>query len=174
VIKVSWKINTVLISLEKLPDEWKRSIICPVHKKDDLLECVNYRGISLLNTAYKALSNIICARLLPYTEAEIGSYQYGFRPGKSTTDALFILRQILEKALERKIETLFLFIDFKEAYDSVIRMHPYKAVDELGIPGKLTRMVRVTEENIMQHACADLSRCNIWTETRRCSGLPPF
>jgi sorting nexin-29 len=51
------------------------------------------------------------AHLLPYTEAEIGSYQYGFRPGKSTTDALFILRQILEKVQERKIETHFLFID---------------------------------------------------------------
>jgi sorting nexin-29 len=63
---------------EKLPDVWKRSIICPIHKKGDLLECANYRGISLLNTAYKALSNIIYACLLPYTEAEIGSYQYGF------------------------------------------------------------------------------------------------
>jgi hypothetical protein len=40
---------------------------------------------------------------------------------------------------ERKIETHFLFINFKAAYDSVIRMHLYKVMDELGIPGKLTR-----------------------------------
>jgi hypothetical protein len=57
----------------------------PTHKRGDLLECANYRGISLLNTAYKVLSNIIYAHLLPYTEAKIGSYQYGFQPGKSTT-----------------------------------------------------------------------------------------
>jgi sorting nexin-29 len=131
---------------EKLPDEWKRSIICPIHKKGNLLECANYRGISLLNTTYKALSNIIYAHLLPFTEAEIGSYQYGFRPGKSTTDALFILRQILEKVQERKVETHFLFIDFKVAYDLVIRKHLYKVMDELGISGKLTRMVRATME----------------------------
>jgi sorting nexin-29 len=65
------------------------------------LECANYRGITLLNTACKVLSNIIYARLFPCTEVEIGSYQYGFRPGKSTTDALFILQQILEKVQER-------------------------------------------------------------------------
>jgi sorting nexin-29 len=122
---------------EKLPDEWKKSIICPMHKKGDLLECANYRG----NTAYEALSNIIYARLLPYTEAEIGSYQYGFRPGKPTTDALFILRQIKK---QRKIETHFLLINFKAAYDTVIRMHVYKAMDEPDISGKLTRVVRVT------------------------------
>jgi hypothetical protein len=48
---------------------------------------------------------------------------------------------------ERKIGTHFLFIDFKAAYDLVIRMCLDKAMDELGIPGKLTTMVRATMEN---------------------------
>jgi sorting nexin-29 len=136
------------IWMQKLPDEWKRSIICPIHKNGDLLECANYRGISLLNTAYKALSNIIYAHLLPHTEAEIGSHHYVFQPGKSTTDALLIVRQSLEKAQEKKIETHFLFIDFKAAYDSVIRMQLDKVMDELDIPGKLTRMARNTSSSI--------------------------
>jgi hypothetical protein len=32
---------------EKLPDQWKESIIVPVHKKGDKTDCSNYRGISL-------------------------------------------------------------------------------------------------------------------------------
>jgi hypothetical protein len=33
---------------EELPDQWKESIIVPVHKKGDKTDCNNYRGISLL------------------------------------------------------------------------------------------------------------------------------
>lgn len=38
---------------EEMPKEWKNIVIYPIHKKDDKLECHNYRGISLLSTAYK-------------------------------------------------------------------------------------------------------------------------
>ena len=111
------------------------------------MERAHYRGVSLLNTAYKVPFNIIYARLLPHIEEKIESYQYGFRPGKSTTDALFIIRQILQKVQESKPEIHFLFIDFKAAYDSVIRKQLYKVTNELGIPEKLTTMVRATMEN---------------------------
>jgi len=38
---------------EKMPTEWNVSIICPIHKKGDIMEYSNYRGVSLLNTATK-------------------------------------------------------------------------------------------------------------------------
>jgi hypothetical protein len=40
---------------EEMPDQWKESIIVPVHKKGDKTGCINYLGISLLST----LQNII-------------------------------------------------------------------------------------------------------------------
>jgi hypothetical protein len=48
---------------EELPEEWKESIIVPIYKKDDKTDCSNYRGISLLPTTYKILSNILLSRL---------------------------------------------------------------------------------------------------------------
>jgi hypothetical protein len=36
---------------KELPDQWKESIIVPVHKKGDKTDCNNYCGISLLSTS---------------------------------------------------------------------------------------------------------------------------
>jgi len=53
------KLITSIWKKEELPEEWKESIIVPIHKKGDKADCNNYRGISLLPTTYKILSNIL-------------------------------------------------------------------------------------------------------------------
>ena len=72
------KLITCIWKKEKLPEEWKESIIVPIHKKGDKTDCNNYRGISLLPTTYKMLSNILLSRLTPYAKEIIGDHQCGF------------------------------------------------------------------------------------------------
>jgi len=47
---------------EKLPEEWKETIIVPIHKKGDRDRCENYGGRALRNAAYKILVNIILGK----------------------------------------------------------------------------------------------------------------
>jgi sorting nexin-29 len=101
------------------------------------MECSNYRGVSLLNTAYKMLSNILFTRISPFAKNLIGNYQCGFRKNRSTTNQIFTLRQILEKAKEFGIETHHLFIDFKSAYDTIRREQLYNVMSEFNIPKNL-------------------------------------
>jgi hypothetical protein len=54
--------------MKELTDQWKESIIVPIYKKGDKTDCSNYRGISLLSTSYKMLSNILLSRLSPYVD----------------------------------------------------------------------------------------------------------
>jgi len=91
------KLIIAIWNKEELPEEWKESIIVPIHKKGDKTECNNYRGISLLPNTYTVLSNILLSRLIPYTEEIIGDHQCGFRRNRLTTDHIFRIRQILEK-----------------------------------------------------------------------------
>jgi hypothetical protein len=98
--KVRSEIYKLIISIlnkEELPEEWKESIIVPIYKKGDKTDCNNYRGISLLPTTYKILSNVLLAKLTPYAEEIIGDHQCGFRRNRSTTDHMFCIRQILER-----------------------------------------------------------------------------
>jgi hypothetical protein len=58
--------------------EWKESIIVPIYKKGDKTDYSNYRGISLLSTSYKMLSDILLSRLSPHINKIIGEHQCGF------------------------------------------------------------------------------------------------
>jgi hypothetical protein len=63
---------------EELPDQWKESIIVPVHKKSDKTDSNNYREVLLLSASYEMLSNIHFSRLSPYIDEMTGDHQCGF------------------------------------------------------------------------------------------------
>ena len=70
---------------------------------------------------YKILAKLIYRKYCEICDREIGDYQAGFREGRSTIDQIFILRQTLEKYWEFDIDNWHIFIDFKQAYDSIHR-----------------------------------------------------
>jgi hypothetical protein len=137
------KLIKLIWNKEELPHQWKESIVVPIHKKGDKTDCSNYRGISLLSTSYKILSNILLARLTPYAEEIIGDRQCGFRRNRSTTDQIFYIWQILEKKLEFNGTVQQLFIDFKKAYDSIRREVFYNILIEFGIPRKVVGLINM-------------------------------
>jgi len=100
---------------EKLPEEWKESIIVPIYKKGNKTDCANYRGIPLLPTMYKILSSFLLSVLIPYAEEIIGDHQCGFLCNRSTTDHIFCICQILEKKWEYNEAVHHLFIRLKES-----------------------------------------------------------
>jgi hypothetical protein len=57
---------------EELADQWKASIIVPIYERGDKTDGSYYRGISLLPTSYKSLSNILLSRVSPYVDEIIG------------------------------------------------------------------------------------------------------
>ena len=48
-----------------------------------------------------------------------GDNQFGFRPGKSTTEPIFALRMLQEKYREKNKELHVVFVDLEKAYDRV-------------------------------------------------------
>jgi Reverse transcriptase (RNA-dependent DNA polymerase) len=119
-------------------------LLIPIYKKGKRSDCGNYRGICLLNVSHKILAVILDYRLAIYAEEIIGDYQCGLRTERPTTDKLFIIRQIMEMAWEYNVSIHQLFVDFKQAYDSLFRHVLFNIMQEFGIPSKLIRLTKAT------------------------------
>ena len=128
---------------EVMPVGWSEAIYISLHKKGDRSLCSNYRGLSLLNTGYKVLANVLYGRLLPYYLQVIGQYQSGFIPSKSRIDSIFILRQINEKYREFDKQVWHVFVDFAMAYDSIHRESLWHILRSFKVPEKLIRVLKV-------------------------------
>ena len=104
-VEIEWltKLMNKLLKGEKMPDEWRKSVLIPIYKgKGDSKECGNYRGIKLMSHTMKLWERIMEARLRK--EVVIGDQQFGFMPQRSTTDAIFGLRMLMEKWREGQKE----------------------------------------------------------------------
>ena len=99
---------------ERMPEEWRRKVLIPINKsKDDSQCCGNYRGIKLISHAMKAWEKIIEARLR--NKVEISKQQYGFMPGKGTTDAILAFRMLMEKYRKGQKELHCAFVDLEKS-----------------------------------------------------------
>ena len=70
----------------------------------------------MISHTMKIWERIIDRRLRE--ETSIGEEQFGFMPGRGTTDAIFAARQVIEKHRDMQSKELHLvFIEFEKAYD---------------------------------------------------------
>ena len=107
---------------EQMPMDWEEGIIYPIYSIQKVRSvCSNYRGITLLNVTYKIFTSLLYDRLQKIAERKIGDYQVRFRTNRSTVDHIHTSRQIMEKSHEYNIELNELFIDFRQAFDTVYR-----------------------------------------------------
>ena len=70
-----------------IPDDWRKSILVPVYKrKGDPLVCGSYRVIKLLEQPMKVFEKVLEKRIR--CQVSIDNMQFGFMPGKGTSDAI--------------------------------------------------------------------------------------
>ena len=88
------RLTTLFWREGKVPQQWNSAVITVLHKKGDKTEYRNYRGISPVSHASKVLLKVVARRLSAYCEAKglLPEEQCGFRPNRSTTDLMFVVR----------------------------------------------------------------------------------
>ena len=126
---------------ERLPEDWQTGLLFKLPKKGDLGNCKNWRGIMQLSTTNKVFSKIILNRLGAGIDPQLRNEQAGFRKGKSCSDHIFTLRQILEQSKEWNTTLYATFIDL--AFDSVHSESLRRIPRHYGIPSKTVNIIRM-------------------------------
>ena len=108
--------------------------------------------------------SIKCSGTIPSEYCErvgILPEQSGFRPNRSTTDMMFVIRRLQELTRKKRIPLYVCFIDLTKAYDSVDQTLLCTVLDRFGLP-----------QNIISPICQfhDGMRACIRLGDRVCSG----
>ena len=130
-----------VVSSGVVPIDWKRSWMVNVYKcKRSALECSSYRGIKLLEHVLKVLEGVIEARIRKIVKMD--DIQFGFSPGKGTTDSIFIVCQVQEKFLGKQKELWIAFEDLERAFDRVPRDVLWWALRRVGVEEWLIKVIK--------------------------------
>ncbi|GFS24491.1 endonuclease-reverse transcriptase [Elysia marginata] len=122
-----------------IPADISKSIFIALPKKPGAVECEHHRTISLMSHITKILLKVIMMRVRNKIKPEIAAEQCGFVEGKSTTNAVFTLRVLIERALEVQKNVYLCFIDYTKAFD---RVEIIKELTHLHIDGKDLRIIK--------------------------------
>ena len=130
----------------EVPQEWKDATIKVLHKKKERTECSNYRGLSLVVHAGKVLLKIVANRLGDFCEEAgiLPEEQCGFRPQRSTTDMMFVVRRLQELGRTSNTSLEICFIDLAKVYDSVDRVLLWEILARFGVPHRMIKVIRMS------------------------------
>ena len=109
-----------------------------------------YRGISLLNHVGKMYVKVLEQRARYKVEPFLNEAQMGFRKERGCTDAIFVFRQLSEKAIEHDRELNIVFVDQEKAFDRVNRDKLWQTLELHNIQGQFLDSIYAIYANSMR------------------------
>ncbi|KAK1661097.1 hypothetical protein QYE76_049256 [Lolium multiflorum] len=150
-VAIVWltKLFNNIFQSSKMPKERRKSILVLIFKnKRDIQSYNNYQGIKLMSHTMKLWERIIDHRLRRVTN--VTKNQFGFMPGRSTTtEVIFLLRQLIERYREEKKDLHMVFIDLEKAYDKIPRTVMWWLVGKHKVPTKYITLIRDMYDHVV-------------------------
>ena len=134
------------------PATLTEAMLVPIFKgKGDVEAMDSYRGIALVTLLSKLYASLLATRLSSALEANglRSNAQFGFRPGRGTTEAAFVLQATVDKHVGEGKRVYAAFVDFAKAFDAVPRSHLWARLSDLGVRGPFLQAVQLYYESVL-------------------------
>ena len=122
-----------MYSTGHLPDELLKSVYITLPKKARATECSDFRTISLMPHVLKIFLKVIQERISQKINKEVGSNQFGSRPGSGTREGLFCFNTIAQKHVDVDQDLFTCFIDYSKAFNRIHHVNLIKCLEKIGI-----------------------------------------
>ncbi|EXC17267.1 DNA-directed RNA polymerase II subunit [Morus notabilis] len=131
--------------------------------------------MELISHAMKLLERVIERRLR--ATATISGNQFGFMPGKSTTEAIFLLRMLMERYRETNTDLYIVFIDLEKAYDRVPREVLWWVLEKKGVHVRYIKVIKDMYDGVVtsvRTVGGYTAKFPIWVDLHQRSALSPY
>ena len=108
-----------IYSTGNIPERMKEPEFIVIPKKEGATECDKHRRISIISQMVKMILKVIDNRLKSKVEEHVDGAQFGIRKDKGAGNAIFVLRTIIERVIEKQKDFFMCFVDFEKAFDRV-------------------------------------------------------
>ena len=122
-----------------------------------------------MSHAGKVLLNVVARRLSAYCEAKglLPEEQCGFRPDRSTTNMMFVVRRLQEVGRKAGVSLHMCFVDLQKAYDTVDRTLLWQVLTRIGVPPQMIAVIRQFHDGMRACVRPDDGVCSDWFEVEQ-------
>ena len=156
----------VLTQKAGIPEEWRSSKVIVLFKKGCPKALKNYRPLTILPVLYKLFAVILLKRIKGKLEGLQPDEQSGFRPERSCSDVVHILRQVPEKSQDWGLTVWAASLDLEKAFDKVFHGEVIEALQDAGIDAHIVAWLRGLYLNQAAYVQAGQQRSRLFHITR--------
>ena len=120
-----------------VPLEMVDSLLAFILKKDGITP----RPLMLINVIVKIIASILKSRFKVIPLLQV---QFGFQRARDTTMAIHLLRHKIRLCHAKGIGATLVFVDYKAAYDSLIRSKIWTVLESRGVPTNVVNIIKST------------------------------
>jgi len=157
------KIINLSIDSGIFPKIWKETKISPIHKSGSKTSITNYRPIALTSTLGKVLEGMIHKQYHPQLDALLPSNMFGFRPNRSTQDAITSVLERVKLLKNDGKKIALLSVDATAAFDLLSHELVLGSLQILGFGPRMIAWVKSFFEGCSQHVQIGSSKSSSWT-----------